>query len=210
MKEYFKRLHRYCEDHSSTLSTVLDELERETNLKTLAPQMLAGKYQGQLFRMLSLMIQPSKILEIGTFTGYSAICLAAGLKKGGHLHTVEANPELEYIIRKYVDIAGLQEKITLHMGNAEEIVPQLDEQFDLVFIDAGKRFNELFYEMSLEKLVSGGIILIDNVLWSGKVLTESDLDTSSILAFNEKISEDIRVEQILLPVRDGLFVVRKL
>lgn len=210
MNPFFKELHTYCENHTTAPSDLLRELERETHLKTLAPQMLSGHLQGQLLRLFSLMLRPETILEIGAFTGYSALCLAEGLADGGCLHTVESNPELEYLIRKYVDRAGMADRIQLHIGRAEKVVPDLQGTFDLVFIDAGKQEYALFYDLVIDRVRPGGLIIADNVLWSGKVLDpEQDLDTHTLHLFNEKILADERVENLLLPVRDGLMVMRK-
>ena len=206
-----KKLQIYCEKYSSPVSDILYELERETNLKTLAPQMISGPLQGQLLTFISHMIDPKQILEIGTFTGYAAICLAQGLQQGGILHTIEANRELEYIIRKYVSKAGLDEKIKLYIGKAQEVIPKLKEQFDLVFIDAGKRDYAFFFDLVLERVRPGGFILADNVLWNGKVVSkEHDNDTKAMHVFNEKIQKDLRVENLILPIRDGLLIMRKL
>jgi len=204
------QLERYCEAHTSPLSPLLKELERETYLKTLAPQMLSGPLQGQLLRFLSLLLQPAAILEIGTFTGYSALCLVEGLRPGGILHTIEANPELEYLIRKFLSKAGMEEKILLHIGKAEEVIPALTENFDLVFIDAGKQDYGLFYDLIIDRVRPGGLLLADNVLWSGKVLNPgNDADALALHAFNDRVQADDRVENLMLPVRDGLLVMRK-
>jgi len=206
-----KALHTYCEQHSTAPSKVLYQLERETHLKTLAPQMLSGPLQGRLLSLLSKMIRPKRILEVGTFTGYAALSLAEGLSDEGRLHTIEVNPELEYLIRKYIRKAGLENQITLHMGDAEEVIPQLEERFDLVFLDAGKRDYDRHYDLVIEKVNPGGLILADNVLWSGKVVdAEYDQDTHEIDAFNKKILADERVENLILPIRDGLQIARKL
>ncbi len=205
-----KRLTKYCENHSTVPHEVLHELERETNLKTLAPQMISGHLQGSLLTLLSKMQQPKVALEIGTFTSYATICLAQGLPKGGVLHTIEANEELEYIIKKYLDKADLTDKVVSHIGRAEEIIPQLDLMYDLVFIDAGKRFYEQHYDLIIDRMNPGGLILADNILWSGKVtLKEKDADTQIIHNFNEKIQADSRVENVMLPLRDGLLIMRK-
>ncbi len=210
MKKTLKHITQYCTEHTSTPAQVLYELERETWLKTLAPQMLSGHLQGQFFSFLSRMIHPKAVLEIGTFTGYAAICLAAGLQAGGILHTIEVNPELEYLIRKYIKKAKLEDRIQVHIGDAKRIVPTLNLLFDLVFIDAGKRDNAFYYELALSKLHTGGHILIDNVLWDGKVAArKSDKDTRDIHAFNEMVQADVRVENIMLPIRDGVLLVRK-
>ena len=211
MNSFYKKIQSYCEKHTSSLSTVLNELERETNLKTLAPQMLSGHLQGQFFRFISKMLRPKRILEIGTFTGYAAICLASGLQDEGRLYTFEVNPELENLIRKYILKAGLEEKIQLFIGDAGNILPEMAEVFDLAFIDAGKHDNPSLYEIVLKKIRPGGFLMIDNVLWSGKVLGNSrDPDTRAIKDFNKMVQEDPRVENIMLPMRDGLLMVRKL
>ncbi|NUO00849.1 MAG: O-methyltransferase [Saprospiraceae bacterium] len=211
MYRFSKQIHEYCEIHTSPLPEILSELERETHLKTLSPQMLSGRLQGQLLAFFSKIMAPKAILEIGTFTGYSAICLAQGLAENGVLHTIEVNPELEYLIRKYIDKAGLQAQIQLHIGRAQEVVPALKQQsFDLVFIDAAKQDYALFYDLVIDKIKPGGLLLADNILWDGKVLTpEQDHDAAVLHAFNCKVEADPRVEQLLLPVRDGLLVARK-
>ena len=211
MYRFSKQIHEYCEAHTSPLPEVLAELERETHLKTLSPQMLSGRLQGQLLAFFSKMIRPKAILEIGTFTGYSAICLAQGLTPNGVLHTIEVNPELEHLIRKYLDKAGLSEQIQLHIGRAQDIVPTLQTTFDLVFIDASKQEYAHFYDLVIDKINPGGLLLADNILWDGKVLIpEQDHDAAVLHAFNCKVDADPRVEQLLLPVRDGLLVARKL
>lgn len=202
---------RYCEAHTTPVPEVLYRLERETHLRTLSPQMLSGHLQGQLLRMISAMLQPRQALEIGAFTGYSAICIAGGMPAGGILHTIEANVELRYMIEKYVAEAGLEERIRLHIGNALEIVPLLEGPFDLVWIDAGKLDYSDYYDMVFEKVSPGGYILADNVLWSGKVIAENrDADTEALHQFNQKIQADPRVENIILPIRDGILMARKL
>ena len=201
----------YCYAHSSALAPVLHDLERETHLRTLAPQMLSGQYQGQLLRLLSLMLQPKRILEIGTFTGYTAICMAEGLTEDGVLHTVEANDELGWIIRDFTQRAGFESKIVLHLGDAAQVIPTLNETFDLVFLDAGKLDYPHHYELALSKMRSGGILLADNVLWDGKVVSGNERDETAraLRAFNDFVQADERVENLLLPLRDGLMVVRK-
>lgn len=213
MKDALDNIHDYCETHTTPPSSILHELERETHLKTLAPQMLSGHLQGQFLAMLSRIQQPRLVLEIGTFTGYAAICLAQGLQKGGTLHTIEANPELEYLIRKYIAQAGLDDNIQLHIGDALEIIPGLAGPFDMVFIDANKQEYIRYYDLVIDKVAPGGLILSDNVLWSGKVLTaaerEKDEDAALIHQFNEKVLRDERVENVMLPLRDGLLIARK-
>jgi len=211
MYRFSKQIHEYCEAHTSPLPEVLAELERETHLKTLSPQMLSGRLQGQLLAFFSKMIRPKAILEIGTFTGYSAICLAQGLSPNGVLHTIEVNPELEHLIRKYIDKAGLSNQIQLHLGRAQDIVPTLEQTFDLVFIDAAKQEYAHFYDLVIDKINPDGLLLADNILWDGKVLTpEKDPDAAALHAFTRKVETDLRVEQLLLPVRDGLLVARRL
>ncbi len=205
-----KKLTALCEQYSSEPLPLLRELERETWLKTLSPQMISGQLQGQLLSLLSCLMKPQAILEIGTFTGYSAICLAQGLGEGGVLHTIEANPELSYLSQKYFERAGLEDKIRLHVGDAKVIIPALLSPFDLVFIDAGKQDYSFFYDLVFEKVKPGGLILADNVLWSGKVAAKaSDKDTQAIQAFLIKVQNDRRVQCLLLPVRDGILVARK-
>ena len=202
----------YCQAHTSPVPAVLSELERATYLRTLSPQMLSGAYQGTLLRLLSQMIRPRRILEIGTFTGYSTICLADGLAPDGLLHTIEANDELGGIIREYLLKAGLAEKVHLHLGDAAAIIPTLAETFDLVFMDAGKLDYARHYTLALDKMRPGAFLLADNVLWDGKVARDDPQDaTAQVLRdFNEMVHGDARVENILLPVRDGVMVVRKL
>lgn len=205
-----KKLIKYCEAHSSPQNEVLYKLERETHLKTLAPQMLSGHLQGQLLTLLSQLMQPQTILEIGTFTGYAAICLAQGLAENGTLHAIEANEELAYIIRKYIRKAELEEKIKLHIGDAKKIVPQIEGEFDIVFIDAGKNDYALYFDMVVDRVKTGGLIIADNVLWSGKVImSQHDKDTITIHNFNEKVKKEERVESLMLPLRDGILIARK-
>jgi predicted O-methyltransferase YrrM len=200
----------YCETHSGTPDKILYELERETGLKTLAPQMISGYLQGQLLQMLSSIARPKHILEVGTFTGYAAICLARGLAEGGRMDTIEVNPELAYIIHKYLKKAGLTQRVQLHIGDALEIIPQLPGTFDLIFLDAGKQHYPTYYELLIDRMPSGGLLLADNVLWSGKVLHEKhDADTAALHQFNEMIQTDERVEKLMLPLRDGLYLIRK-
>ena len=211
MKQIFHFINKYCEEHSSPPSQLLYELDRETHLKTLAPQMLSGHLQGRFLSLLSRMLRPRYILEIGTFTGYAAICLAEGLVEGGILHTIEVNPELEYLIKKYLEKGKLEHKITSHIGNAKIIIPTLDvPEYDLVFIDAGKKDNDYYYELMLPKVRKGGILIVDNVLWDGKVTHQlNDSITKQISHFNQKIKEDTRVDNLMLPIRDGMLMMIK-
>jgi predicted O-methyltransferase YrrM len=201
----------YCIAHTTLEPPLLHDLERETYLKTLAPQMSSGHLQGQFLRFISKLKQPQTILEIGTFTGYSAICLASGLKKNGVLHTIEVNEELEEMILKYVGKAKLENKIKLHIGDAKEIIPKLDLNYDMVFIDAGKNDYSFYYDLIFDHVNTEGLIIADNVLWSGKVMEKKQKKDAAILdAFNKKIHADPRVENILLPIRDGLIIAQKL
>lgn len=179
----------------------------------MAPRMLSGHLQGRLLAMLSGMMRPRRILEIGTYTGYSALCLAEGLTHDGRLITIDQNEELEDFARSYWQQSPLGHKIDLLIGPAADLIPTLDETFDLVFIDADKRNNALYYDLIFDKLRPGGVVLADNVLWSGKVVASpqpSDDDTQTVLAFNQKVQNDVRVENVLLPVRDGIMLIRKL
>jgi len=201
----------YAEAHTSAAHPLLEQLERETWLKQLHPGMVSGKLQGQLLMMLSCMLRPQNILEIGTFTGYSTLCLAQGLQKGGVLETIEINEELEPHILRYLKAAEISEKVRLHIGNALDIIPTLNQQFDLVFIDADKINYSQYYELALKKVKKGGFILADNVLWFGKVLEDSkDKDTEGIKLFNERVQADPRVENVMLTIRDGIMMIRKL
>jgi len=205
-----ENISRYCEAFSKPQDSVLKALERETYLHALYPQMLSGHLQGKFLSMISSMVKPQAILELGTFTGYSAICLASGLPEGGMLHTIEANEEMEELIRKFIRKSGLEKKITLHIGKAEDIIPRLNLTFDLVFIDAEKADYPLYYKMVFGKVKSGGFIIADNALWSGKVLSEQkDSETEAIHEFNNMVLHDQRVDNVLLPLRDGVMVIRK-
>jgi caffeoyl-CoA O-methyltransferase len=206
-----KEWEEYAEQHTTPELPVLARLNRETHLSRVYPRMLSGHLQGTLLRMISFMIRPLRILEIGTFTGYSALNLAHGLAEGGILHTIEVNPEEEDMIRKYIDEAGFSDRIVLHIGEAEKVIPGLDEKWDLVFIDADKPNYLKYYTMVFDCLRPGGVILADNALWSGKVLdpATADKETLGIIEFNEFVTKDDRVENLLLPVRDGLMVIRK-
>ncbi len=209
-----KNIQDYCEQHTTAESTTLAKLNRDTHANVLQPRMLSGHLQGRLLSMLSHMIKPTSILEIGTYTGYSAICLAEGLREGGKLITIDVNPELEDRIRKYIDEAGLSESISFIVGDAKTIIRSLPNRYDLVFVDADKASYPLYYELALERLLPGGYIIFDNVLWSGKVVDEKqrekDRETKVLHDLNEQIQNDKRVENVLLPVRDGLMILRKL
>ncbi len=207
-----EKVDRYLEKHSSPEDSVLLELARHTYLKEVHPNMLSGKVLGGFLQLFSKLLSPNRILEIGTYTGYSAICLARGLKPGGKLITLEVNEELRASTLSFFKKAGVDQQIQLINGNALEVIPTLAETFDLVFIDAHKEDYPAYYEAAMKKLAHGGYILADNVLWSGKVLDEnlSDATTRAIHQFNQMISDDVRVENLLLPIRDGLMVIQKL
>lgn len=212
MLELDPRLEQYIIDHMDEEDEVLAELNRETNLKILRPRMLSGHIQGKILEMMSKMIHPEKILEIGTYTGYSSICLAKGLKENGKLYTIEINDELESIILKYFRKAKIEHKIKLHIGDALRVVPQLNLIFDLVFIDGDKTQYMDYYTLTFEKLKPGGYFLIDNILWSGKITEKpasNDYQTKALIEFNNFIKNDSRIEKSILPFRDGIYVLRK-
>ncbi|HZF99796.1 MAG TPA: O-methyltransferase [Chitinophagales bacterium] len=203
-------INRYAGRHTTPESDVLKRLNRETHLHVLMPQMLSGHLQGSVLKMISRMLRPRRVLEIGTFTGYAAICLADGLTEDGKLITIDVNEELHDMATRFVAEAGLQRKIDALVGDAMAIIPTLDETFDLVFIDADKINYANYYDLVFDKVRPGGLLVADNVLWSGKVLEEKkDKDTQAIDAFNKKIAGDPRVETALLPVRDGLMLIWK-
>lgn len=202
----------YCAEHSSPEDGILKALNRETNLKVHGAVMLSGHMQGLFLQMFSSALKPARILEIGTFTGYSAICLARGLKEDGILHTIDVDEELEDMTDKYFRMAGLRDKIVTHIGNAADIIPTLNEKFDLVFIDADKAGYENYYDMVIDKIPAGAFIIADNVLYEGDVLLPAEQqgkNAKAMHAFNEKIKADDRVQQLILPMRDGLMLVQK-
>jgi len=204
-------LKSYLESSCEPESDLLKQIDRETHLKVSLPRMLSGHYQGRVLSMFSKLIQPRRILEIGTFTGYATLCLAEGLSEDGILHTIDINAELEDMVRASFNKSDLGLKIKYHIGNALEIIPNLNEIFDLIFIDADKKNNESYYNLTIDKLRSGGLIIVDNVLWSGKVIAEKKTDSATTLIsnFNEMVSADQRVEKLILPVRDGIYIIRK-
>ncbi len=206
-----EKLSDYAESHTSDESDVLRQLNRETNAKVMLPQMLSGHLQGRFLSMISKMILPKSILEIGTYTGYSAICLAEGLSNDGVLHTIDINEELEEMVTKYFDQSGISKKVKKYIGNALEIIPNINDTFDLVFIDADKINYSNYFDLVIDKVTPGGYILADNVLWSGKVVEDKkDKDTEAINNYNEKIQNDPRVENALVPIRDGIMIARKI
>ncbi|OAD46430.1 O-methyltransferase [Polaribacter atrinae] len=201
----------YVVDHSQQEPTILQELSRETWQKVLNPRMLSGAFQGRVLSMISKLIQPKNILEIGTYTGYSALCLTEGLASEGKIFTLDKNEELETLQNKYFEKSGFRNQIAQFVGNAIEIIPTIDEKFDLVFIDADKSNYINYFHLIIDKMNSGGIILSDNVLWSGKVvekLDPKDKDTKVLLEYNKLLNTDDRVETVLLPIRDGLTITR--
>jgi caffeoyl-CoA O-methyltransferase len=206
-------IEEYIEGHTTPETELLYELRRKTFLHTPYPRMLSGPVQGRFLEMISRMISPVRILEVGTFTGYSAICLAQGLAKGGILHTLEAEGAYAEIAREYFGKAGLKDKIVLHEGDALQIIPKLDEIFDLVFIDAAKEHYIDYYRLVFDKIKKGGFIMADNALWDGRVLEgegAGDPETRGIIAFNKMAQEDERVENVLVSIRDGVILIRKL
>ena len=205
-------LDQYILNHISPEEDFLNELDRETHLKVLRSRMLSGHLQGQILSMISCMIKPKCILEIGTFTGYSALCLANGLAEGGQLHTIEIDDELESIAKKYFQKSGMANSIFQHIGDAREIIPSINQSFDLVFIDGDKREYCDYYKLVFDHIPVGGFLLADNILWNGKVVDPDAADeeqTRGILDFNDRIQNDLRVRNVILPVRDGIMMVQK-
>lgn len=210
MDLFSNHLAAYLEQTCDQESELLKRINRETYLKETMPHMLSGHYQGRLLSFLSKLTNPMRILEIGTFTGYATLCLAEGLSEDGRIHTIEINEELQPRLLAYFGESAFSEKIVLHIGEALKIIPTLTETFDLVFIDADKKNNHNYFELVLDKVRPGGLILIDNVLWKGKVLEENpDNQTQIIIELNNQIASDPRVEKIILPIRDGLYMIRK-
>lgn len=206
-------LDQYILNHISPEDDFLRDLDRETNLKVLRSRMLSGHLQGQILSMISCMIKPKTVLEIGTFTGYSAICLAKGLAEGGKVHTIEIDDELEYISKKYIQKAGMTDRIQQHIGDARQIIPEIDESFDMVFIDADKREYCEYYKLVFDRIPVGGFLLADNILWDGKVVDPEAADeeqTRGILDFNDLVQNDSRVSNVILPVRDGIMLIQKI
>ena len=204
-------LEAYVAKHSEQEPELLQKLARETHLKVLQPRMLSGAYQGRLLAVLSKLTSPKRILEIGTYTGYSALCLAEGLQADGQIDTIDKDEELTDMQRSYFDASGFGKQIVQHLGNAAEIIPAIEGTFDFVFIDADKVQYPLYFDLIVDRVRSGGLIIADNVLWSGKVM-ESAVDeaTQSLQVFNKKVADDKRVETVILPVRDGLTLLRKI
>lgn len=205
-------LDRYVAAHTAPEPELLRRISRETHLEVLKPRMLSGHLQGRTLAMLAHMIQPTNILEIGTYTGYSALCLAEGLGEGGTLVTIDVNEELEKRVKNYFAQSPYRDQIDFRIGNAQEIIPTLSYTWDMVFIDADKQSYTRYFELTLPQVRKGGFIIIDNVLWSGKVFddTKNDKATLSMRAFNQMVNDHPGVENVLLPIRDGLMVLRKL
>ncbi|MFY0600008.1 MAG: O-methyltransferase [Cyclobacteriaceae bacterium] len=206
-----KDLQDYVEMHTASESDLLHKINRETHLEVLKPRMLSGHLQGRVLSMISHMIAPRNILEIGTYTGYSALCMAEGLQDGGKLITIDINSELEPRVKGYFKDSGFGSKIEMLIGDAREIIPTLDYPWDLIFVDADKASYSDYFDLTIDQLRPGGFMLVDNVLWSGKVFDKNKTDkaTVSVRAFNEKVNQDVRVENVLFPIRDGLMVLRK-
>jgi len=208
-----QQIQQYCDNHTSPEYDYLKHLNRNTFANVLQPRMLSGHFQGRLLSMLSKMICPTFVLEIGTYTGYSALCLAEGLAENGKLITIDVNVEREEMVNQFIEKAGMQNKILHIIGDALNIIKTLPHTFDLIFIDADKPNYIKYYHLAMEKLNEGGYLLIDNVLWSGKVVDEmalnKDKDTQLIFELNQLVQLDSRVENVLLPIRDGLMLIRK-
>ncbi|HEX2935315.1 MAG TPA: O-methyltransferase [Bacteroidales bacterium] len=211
MTELDRDLEAYILDHIDEEEDLLYRLSRYTNLTAVHPRMLSGHLQGKILRMLTLMIKPRTILELGTFTGYSALCLASGLPENGIIHTIEANDEIVEVAYKFINQSEHASKINIHVGDARKIIPTFNFSFDLVFIDAEKSEYLDYYHLVFDKVSPGGFIFADNVLWSGKILDKNENDnfTRGIKEFNDFVKSDNRVEKVILPIRDGLTVIRK-
>lgn len=207
-----KRIEDYCKEHTSKESEALKYIDRQTHLRFLKPNMISGNWQGNLLKVLSLLVQPKNVLEIGTFTAYATLCLADGLADGGVVHTIEKDVILEDFILSTIEKYGYEDRIKLHIGNAMEIIDQIEGDFDLIFIDADKANYPAYFEKCVSRLRSGGLIIADNILWYGKVVLpvkDSDKETKAIKLFNETVSKDPRFDSLILPIRDGIMVARK-
>lgn len=207
-----KRIEDYCKEHTSKESEALRYIDRQTHLRFLKPNMISGNWQGNLLKVLSLLVQPKNVLEIGTFTAYATLCLADGLADGGVVHTIEKDVILEDFILSTIKKYGYEDRIKLHLGNAMEIIDQIEGDFDLIFIDADKANYPAYFEKCVSRLRSGGLIIADNILWYGKVVLpvkDSDKETKAIKLFNETVSKDPRFDSLILPIRDGIMVARK-
>ncbi|MFD1164085.1 O-methyltransferase [Sphingobacterium daejeonense] len=210
MFEESNPLNSYLEDTTDQENPLLKKVNRETYLKETMPHMLSGHYQGRVLAMLSKMVHPRLALEIGTFTGYATLCLAEGLEDNGALHTIDINEEQQERVQSYFDESPYASQIKYHIGDAAEVIPTIEGEFDLVFIDADKKRNLYYFNTLIDRVRPGGLILIDNVLWKGKVFNENpDKQTQQVIELNQTLAEDKRVEKLILPIRDGLFVLRK-
>lgn len=206
-------LEEYILQHIDDEGELLAKLNRDAHVNLLRPRMLSGHLQGRMLKMFCKMMNPKNVLEIGTYTGYATMCLAEGLSPDAEIDTIEINDELEDFIRKYINQSPLKDKINLHIGDALEIIPNLNKQFDLVFLDADKRLYCEYFDLLIDRMKSGGLIIADNTLWDGKVLEtphHTDLQTIGIIKFNDMIAADKRVEKVILPIRDGLTLIRKI
>ncbi|WP_420581502.1 O-methyltransferase [Reichenbachiella sp.] len=206
-----KDIQDYSAKHTTAASSLLEKIDRETNLNVLRPRMLSGHVQGRILSMLSHMIKPKRVLEIGTYTGYSALCMAEGLPADGKLYTIDINEELEPIVQQYFQESDYSNQLEYLIGDAMQLIPTIEEKYDLVFIDADKVNYLNYYELVIDKMNIGGFIIADNILWSGKVTSSpkaNDKDTKALIEFNQKVHEDPRVENVLMPVRDGLMILR--
>lgn len=211
MSSDFDQILNYCSAHSTPASDALTTLERTTHLETLSPQMISGHVQGRFLSFISKMIQPKNILELGSFTGYSTLCLCEGLQSGGKAITIEGNIELEKILRTAIENSIYKDQVELHIGQALDIIPTLRSKFDLVFIDASKLEYSTYFELIIENMTDGGVMIVDNVLWYNKVLSpDADKKAQALDAFNKMVLNDRRVENVVLPLRDGLQIIRKL
>ena len=205
-----ERVNIYLEETCDEENSLLKKINRETYLRETMPHMMSGHYQGRALSMISKMVSPKRILEIGTFTGYATLCLAEGLQSGGELHTIDINEEQEERVSSYFESSPYADQIHYHIGDAYALIPTIEGDFDLVFIDADKKRNLAYYDMLIDRVPSGGIIMVDNVLWKGKVFDDKpDNQTKQVLELNKTLAEDSRVEKLILPIRDGLFVLRK-
>ncbi len=213
MNEFInKDILNYVKLNSQQEPTLLKELNKETNLKILNPRMLCGSYQGRVLSIISKIIKPKNVLEIGTYTGYSALCIAEGLDKDGIINTIDINEELKEIQNKYFKKSGFRNQIHQHIGNAIEIIPKINEYFDFVYLDADKENYNEYFDLIIDKILPGGVLISDNVLWSGKVLKlkNQDLITEKLIEFNQLVKKDKRLDTIILPIRDGLSICRKI
>lgn len=212
MKSGSEELHEYCERYTTPHSELLDNIERQTHLKTTQPRMLSGHLQGRFLSLMSKLQQPEKILEVGTFTGYASLCLAEGLPENGELHTIEIDKELDAVIRQHWADSPLKEKMHLHIGDARDFIRESNFSWDLIFLDAGKKDYPLYFEMLQAKTHKGSVIIADNVLWSGKVLDPNNTDksTQALREYAQTVAEHPDWEQVMIPLRDGLLISRKI